>query len=100
MGTNRLGTSSLAIPRGALALLKDDITCAPDAHQLVLPAESLSVSPNKLMFVKPQIRRSLISKMLTEILDTRVMIKKSMKLVDEKDKVCPAVAVEESLLMT
>lgn len=39
------------------------------------------------MFVKPQIRRSLISKMLTEILDTRVMIKKSMKLVDENDKV-------------
>jgi hypothetical protein len=29
----------------------------------------------------------LISKMLTEILDTRVMIKKSMKLVDENDKV-------------
>lgn len=27
MGTNRLGTSSLAIPKGALALLKDEITC-------------------------------------------------------------------------
>lgn len=37
------------------------------------------------MFVKPQIRRSLISKMLTEILDTRVMVKKSMKLIDADD---------------
>jgi DNA polymerase zeta len=38
------------------------------------------------MFLKPQVRRSMLSKMLTEILDTRVMIKKSMKLVDEVDR--------------
>ena len=39
------------------------------------------------MFLKPQVRRSLLAKMLTEILDTRVMVKKSMKLIDEADKV-------------
>lgn len=38
------------------------------------------------MFLKPQVRRSMLSKMLTEILDTRVMVKKSMKLVDEVDR--------------
>lgn len=38
------------------------------------------------MFLKPQIRKSLLAKMLTEILDTRVMIKKSMKLVDSDDQ--------------
>lgn len=38
------------------------------------------------MFLKPQVRRSMLSKMLTEILDTRVMVKKSMKLVDETDR--------------
>lgn len=40
-----------------------------------------------MMFLKPGIRRSLISKMLTEILDTRVMIKKSIKLVKADDNV-------------
>jgi DNA polymerase zeta len=37
------------------------------------------VSPNGIMFVKPEIRKSLLAKMLSEILDTRVMIKKTMK---------------------
>lgn len=39
-----------------------------------------SVSPNGLMFVKHHVRKSLLSKMLSEFLDTRVMIKQSMKL--------------------
>jgi len=38
-----------------------------------------SVSPNGLMFVKHRVRKSLLSKMLSEFLDTRVMIKQSMK---------------------
>ena len=36
------------------------------------------------MFAKPTIRRSLLSKMLKEMLDTRVMIKESMKRVSDK----------------
>jgi DNA polymerase zeta len=31
------------------------------------------------MFVKPEVRKSLLAKMLQELLDTRVMVKKSMK---------------------
>lgn len=51
-----------------------------------LKSPASTVSPNGLMFLKPQVRRSMLSKMLTEILDTRVMVKKSMKLVDEVDR--------------
>ena len=36
------------------------------------------VSPNGLMFVKPHVRQSLLSKMLAELLDTRVMIRQAM----------------------
>jgi DNA polymerase zeta len=36
------------------------------------------VSPTGLMFVKPSVRKSLLAKMLTEILDTRVMVKRAM----------------------
>jgi len=38
----------------------------------------ISVAPNGLVFVKPTIRRAILSKMLNEILDTRVMVKNSM----------------------
>ncbi|KAI9095522.1 hypothetical protein DFS34DRAFT_662310 [Phlyctochytrium arcticum] len=41
---------------------------------------SPSVSPNGLAFVKPHIRQGTVSRMLAELLDTRVMIKQSMKL--------------------
>lgn len=36
------------------------------------------MSPTGLMFVKPDIRKSLLAKMLGEILDTRVMVKRAM----------------------
>lgn len=31
------------------------------------------------MFVKPEVRKSLLAKMLAELLDTRVMVKAGMK---------------------
>ncbi|KAK9370899.1 hypothetical protein V1509DRAFT_656586 [Lipomyces kononenkoae] len=62
-GRNKLGVTTLDIPAGLLSLLKDYLT----------------VSPNGLIFVKKSIRRSLLAKMLTEILDTRVMVKNEMK---------------------
>jgi DNA polymerase zeta len=43
------------------------------------------VAPNGLVFAKTSIRRALLSKMLSEILDTRVMVKSSMNL-DQNDK--------------
>lgn len=88
MGTNRLGTSSLAIRPGTLSLLEEHITSKlvqRKAHRYICLFVS-PVSPNGMMFVKPQVRRSLLAKMLTEILDTRVMVKKSMKLLDDSEK--------------
>ncbi|MBW0474801.1 hypothetical protein O181_014516 [Austropuccinia psidii MF-1] len=66
-GTNKLGISTLELPRGLLELMKDQ----------------LIVSPNGLMFVKQEVRKSLLGKMLNEILETRVMIKQSMKFVND-----------------
>ncbi|GAA5834931.1 hypothetical protein JCM11251_002064 [Rhodosporidiobolus azoricus] len=65
----KLGVSESDLPDGLLHLLKDDIT----------------ISPNGIVFVKPNIRKSLLAKMLSDLLDTRVMVKESMKAV-EADK--------------
>ncbi|RKO94213.1 hypothetical protein BDK51DRAFT_30653, partial [Blyttiomyces helicus] len=46
---------------------------------LKLLKDHVNVSPNGVVFVKPHIREGVIRRMLTEILDTRVMIKQSMK---------------------
>ena len=35
----------------------------------------MKVAPNGLIYVRSRIRRSLLAKMLTEILDTRIMVK-------------------------
>lgn len=43
------------------------------------PLINASDSPNGMVYVKPTVRRSLLSKMLTELLDTRVMVKQAMK---------------------
>ncbi|OXG52812.1 DNA polymerase zeta subunit [Cryptococcus neoformans] len=62
-GTNKFGFTNLKVADGLLELLKDYLT----------------VTPNGMIFVKPAIRKSLLAKMLGEILDTRVMIKHAMK---------------------
>ncbi|KAI8815501.1 hypothetical protein BJ742DRAFT_18942 [Cladochytrium replicatum] len=41
--------------------------------------DHLNVSPNGMVFVKPHIRQGVIPRMLSEILETRVMLKQSMK---------------------
>ncbi|ODQ66790.1 hypothetical protein NADFUDRAFT_8577, partial [Nadsonia fulvescens var. elongata DSM 6958] len=67
-GTSKMGFTNLDLPPGLLDLLKEDI----------------NISPNGIMFVKPNVRKSLLSKMLKELLDTRVMIKSAMK-IDKSD---------------
>ncbi|TPX57882.1 DNA-directed DNA polymerase [Spizellomyces sp. 'palustris'] len=42
--------------------------------------DHLNVSPNGLVFVQPHIREGTLRRMLSEILDTRVMVKQSMKI--------------------
>ncbi|CAO3628897.1 unnamed protein product [Cunninghamella echinulata] len=59
----KFGVTELNIPGELLETLEDH----------------LNVSPNGIAFVKPSVRKSLLAKMLEEILQTRVMVKKSMK---------------------
>ncbi|CAG7918287.1 unnamed protein product [Penicillium olsonii] len=46
----------------------------------------VNMAPNGMMYAKQEARQSLLAKMLTEILETRVMVKNGMK-VDKDDKV-------------
>ncbi|SNX82906.1 probable catalytic subunit of DNA polymerase zeta UPR-1 [Melanopsichium pennsylvanicum] len=62
-GTGKLGVVDYSPPKGLLSLLENDV----------------NISSNGLLFVKPSVRKSLLAKMLSEILDTRVMVKGSMK---------------------
>lgn len=52
---------------------------------LELVENSINIAPNGMMYVKPEMRKSLLAKMLGEILETRVMVKSGMK-VDKQDK--------------
>jgi len=85
-GEYKLGYTKHDLPDGLITKLQEDITSELTiqnqllANQYLTPRSSLPpVDPNGNMFVKPHVRVSLLSKMLGEILDTRVMIKASMK---------------------
>ena len=52
---------------------------------LELFKDQINIAPNGIMYAKPEIRKSLLAKMLGEILETRVMVKSGMK-VDKEDK--------------
>jgi DNA polymerase zeta len=45
----------------------------------------IQISPNGVVFLKSHVRKGVLGRMLTEILETRIMIKKSMK-IHAKDK--------------
>ncbi|KAJ3890133.1 hypothetical protein GG344DRAFT_50208 [Lentinula edodes] len=63
-GRNKFGVVDLDRPSGLLEKLKDHIN---------------AVAPNGIMFLKPNVRKGLLPRMLTELLDTRVMVKQAMK---------------------
>ena len=46
---------------------------------LELLKNKINISPNGMMYAKQEVRQSLLAKMLTEILETRVMVKTGMK---------------------
>lgn len=69
-GTNKMGFSDYRRQQGLIELLKDHI----------------NIAPNGIMYAKTKVRKSLLAKMLSEILETRVMVKSGMK-VDQDDKV-------------
>ena len=52
---------------------------------LELLVDQINIAPNGIMYAKPEIRKSLLAKMLSEILETRVMVRSGMK-VDRDDK--------------
>ena len=56
-----------------------------DPRLLELLKGQINIAPNGIMYAKPEVRRSLLAKMLGEILETRVMVKSGMK-VDKDDK--------------
>ena len=68
-GQNKFGFTTLKREAGLVELLQDHI----------------NIAPNGIMYVKPEIRKSLLAKMLSEILETRIMVKSGMK-VDKEDK--------------
>ncbi|KAF7730556.1 DNA polymerase zeta [Apophysomyces ossiformis] len=61
--STKFGIGNLDLPEGLLGVLKDYLT----------------VSPNGIIYVKTSIREGVLGRMLTEVLDTRVMVKSSMK---------------------
>ncbi|KAJ7492610.1 hypothetical protein FB451DRAFT_1022509 [Mycena latifolia] len=42
-------------------------------------SDHINVSPTGMMFVKPEVRKGLLARMLSELLETRVMVKQAMK---------------------
>lgn len=68
-GRNKMGFMDFKRELGLLGLVEDHI----------------NIAPNGMMYVKPEMRRSLLAKMLGEILETRVMVKSGMKQ-DKDDK--------------
>jgi len=68
-GQNKMGFSNYEREPRLLELLKYHI----------------NIAPNGIMYAKPDVRKSLLAKMLGEILETRVMVKSGMK-IDKDDK--------------
>ncbi|KAK2757346.1 DNA polymerase zeta [Arachnomyces sp. PD_36] len=68
-GQNKMGFTDFKRPPRLLELLDGQV----------------NVAPNGIMYVKPEIRKSLLAKMLSEILETRVMVKSGMK-TDKEDR--------------
>ena len=68
-GQNKMGFTDYQRQNRLLELLKD----------------SINIAPNGIIYAKPEVRKSLLAKMLGEILETRVMVKSGMK-VDKDDK--------------
>ncbi|KAL1613042.1 DNA polymerase zeta [Paraconiothyrium brasiliense] len=68
-GRNKIGFTDFNREPGLLNLVKDYV----------------NIAPNGMMYVRPEMRKSLLAKMLGEILETRVMVKSGMK-TDRDDK--------------
>lgn len=86
-GQNKMGFTDYKREPRLLELLEEQINSKCHRHEKVHQSLSLhiTVAPNGMIYVKPDIRKSLLAKMLGEILETRVMVKSGMK-IDKEDK--------------
>lgn len=83
----KFGVTDLEIKPGLLEKLKDHIHGKfTHSTSVYVPNLAISVAPNGLIYVKKEVRQGLLGRMLTELLDTRVMVKTAMKSVGD-DKV-------------
>ncbi|KAI9813853.1 MAG: DNA polymerase zeta [Thelocarpon impressellum] len=81
-GRNKMGFADYRRERRLVELLK----------------EHINVAPNGTMYVRPEVRKSLLAKMLGEILETRVMVKSGMK-ADGDDKALQALLNNRQLAL-
>ena len=80
----------LDMPDGLVGQLKDSITGSSFVlinRDAATDIAALVVAPNGVAYVKSNVRKGLLGRMLTELLDTRVMVKQAMKGAKD-DKVC------------
>jgi len=80
--SNDLSSQKYNIPLGALNYQ----ICQFERLLELLDSKQLTFAPNGAIFVKRNIRMGLLPIMLTELLDTRVMVKNAMK-IHAKNKV-------------
>jgi DNA polymerase zeta len=80
-GQYKFGVAETNLPPGLLATLQDHITGnqSMSCSSWICILYICTVAPNGIMYVKPEVRRGLLGRMLTELLDTRVMVKQAMK---------------------
>ncbi|KAH6917376.1 hypothetical protein BKA70DRAFT_332306 [Coprinopsis sp. MPI-PUGE-AT-0042] len=89
-GTWKFGVDTLNLPEGLLGHLASRADQKEPAGSLQEgPQENgagdninegdVIVAPNGMMYVKSKVRKGLLGRMLTELLDTRVMVKQAMK---------------------
>ena len=79
-GKYKLGWREVNQQPGILEQLKNHIHSmwtSPNITRACI--ELVIVAPNGIVYAKPTVRKSLLAKMLEEVLETRVMVKQAMK---------------------
>ncbi|KAG5651144.1 hypothetical protein H0H81_009716 [Sphagnurus paluster] len=78
-GRNKLGVVDLDLPPGLLRSLSEHIQ---SMYNVPIPTSLtyfFKVAPNGIIYVKPEVRKGLLGRMLVELIGTRVMVKQAMK---------------------
>ncbi|KAJ6519827.1 hypothetical protein C8R45DRAFT_807737 [Mycena sanguinolenta] len=79
-GRQKFGVTELDLRPGFVESLYEHINGKRSpAPQSLLYLTGSKVSPNGYMFVKSEVRKGLLGRMLVELLETRVMVKQAMK---------------------